>query len=207
MPNPIPHPPPPPPNTGVAAFPSGPSASLLWSRPGRLSPGFVQQPFRLLSASSHLPSGSSRTIFLKWKAGRVYLTHPDCTQRQAHTPSPAAGKACHHLVTAPAPSPSSSLSAPLPPTRLGSWMCLGLPQSLCTHPLCSWPRIPFSPLPPPPLLSNTLLSLRCQFGHHLLPEPSLATTPQRWAMLSSHSPVAAAIPPHCHCLFTRLPAH
>lgn len=129
--------PPLPPNTGVAAFPSGPSAPLLWSRPGRLSPGFVQQPSKLLSASSHLPSGSSRTIFLKWKAGRVYLTHPDCAQRQAHTPSPAAGKACHHLVTAPAPSLPSSLSAPLPPARLGNWMCLGLPRSLCTHPLCS----------------------------------------------------------------------
>lgn len=31
-------------NIGVAASPSGPSLSLLWSRPGGLSPGFVRQP-------------------------------------------------------------------------------------------------------------------------------------------------------------------
>lgn len=60
--------------TGRAASPSDLSTSLLWSRPGCLFSWVCAAPSSLLTAPlplPHLPSGSSRTIFLKWKAGCV----------------------------------------------------------------------------------------------------------------------------------------
>lgn len=95
----------------LSSFPPKYLGSGLPSRPHRLPAQVEALPSfsGVCGAASELlpinpfPSGSSRTIFLKWKSGPVMClpkTHPDLTQDKPQTPSQPTRQAHLHWVPA-----------------------------------------------------------------------------------------------------------
>lgn len=143
----------------LSSFPPKYLGSGLPSRPHRLPAQVEALPSfsGVCGAASELlpinpfPSGSSRTIFLKWKSGPVMClpkTHPDLTQDKPQTPSQPTRQAHLH---------GSQPPLPLAPFALATLYGLEVlhPTSEPLHMLFFWPRIPFFLHPPPYHLSNT----------------------------------------------------